>query len=89
MKYNLYAIRDSKANYFWQPQPDLNDAVAKRGFAMMINSSDLKSITGFAPGDFDLYNIGTFDSDSGIVEAIIPCLFVCNGRSVLEVKDEK
>lgn len=89
MKYNLYGVRDIKSNMFWQPQMDTNDETAKRGFAMMINGSDLRQITGFAPGDFDLYRLGSFDSETGEVVSIKPIEYIINGRAVLEVKDEK
>lgn len=89
MKYKLVAIRDNKANMFWQPQLETNFDTAKRGFAMMINSSEARSITGFAPGDFDLYCMGVFDSESGFIESEKVPVFLVNGRSVLEVHDEE
>lgn len=87
MKYNLYCVRDVKANLFWQPQMDSNDETAKRGFAMMINSSDARSLTGFAPKDFDLFRIGEFDSETGEVTNLKANEFICNGRAMLEVSD--
>lgn len=89
MKYKVYAVRDVKANIFWQPQVDSNDETAKRGFAMMINSSEARSITGFAPGDFDLYRIGEFDSETGEIINLKANEFLCNGRAMLEVQVEK
>ena len=89
MKYKLVAIRDNKANMFWQPQVQTNYDTAKRDFAIMINSSEARSVTGFAPGDFDLYCVGVFDSESGVIEPAKVPEFLVNGRSVLEVKNEE
>lgn len=73
MVFNVYSIRDVNAG-FNQPFCDVNDAVAKRNFAYAVNNSDLP---GFAPGDFDLYKLGTFDTECGMFTVDnLPCLVV-------------
>lgn len=82
MKYGLYSIRD--VNVGWnQPFCEVNDAVAKRGFAYSVNNNDL---LGFRPQDFDLYKLGTFDPETGIVTDEIPVL-VCHGTEVVQKND--
>lgn len=67
---NLYCVRDLTTG-FNQPWCDKSDEVAIRGFAFSMNSND---IMGFRPSDFQLWQVGTFDTDKGDVEHIIPCL---------------
>lgn len=88
MKYGVYSYRDNKTS-FGQIWYDHNDEAAKRGFAMMMNNPS--GIMGFAPADFDLFRIGTFDSDNGQLVPDWPIVYLCNGNTVIErsVSDEK
>lgn len=88
MKYGVYSYRDNKTS-FGQIWYDHNDEAAKRGFAMMMNTPS--GIMGFAPADFDLFRIGTFDSDNGQLVPDWPIVYLCNGNAVIErsVSDEK
>lgn len=76
---NLYAIKD-KYSGFMSPMIYVNNDVAKREFAMMINSNP--GILNFAPGDFDLYCVGTMDNHSGRIEQKEVHEFICNGVEV-------
>lgn len=61
---NIYAIRDVKAG-FLSPTFESADAIAIRNFShAVINSSDV--LKTFA-GDFSLYRLGTYDTDSGVI----------------------
>ena len=71
MVFGVYSIRD-KYTGFMQPSLDVNDQAAVRNFANAIKSANDGSIMAFAPADFDLYKLGTFDSDKGIFETQIP-----------------
>lgn len=82
MIYTLYAIRD-KFQGFMSPQPDQSDESAKRNFAFAINNNP--GIMGFAPADFDLFAVGSFDSQSGKVTEIVQ-QFICNGQEVFNEK---
>lgn len=63
MKFEVFSIRDLNSG-FNQPFCETNERVAKRSFAYAVNNSDLP---GFAPGDFDLYRLGWFDTDNGSI----------------------
>ena len=89
MKYKLCAVRYNKAVLFWQPQAQTNEETAKRDFAMMVRSSDLRSQVGFAPEDFDLYLLGEFDTVSGEIVSLKVPEFICNGASFKEVRHEE
>lgn len=62
MKLNVYSIRDSKTG-FLSPTFEINDAVAMRNFEHAVVNSD--SVLFSHARDFDLFKIGTFDSDTG------------------------
>lgn len=69
---NLYCVRDLTSG-FNQPWCDKNDEAAMRGFSYSINNND---IMGFRPSDFQLFQVGTFDTEKGDVTHILPTLVV-------------
>lgn len=77
MKYPVYAIRDLKAG-FGQPIVSLNDQTMIRTFSVKINQIDEMS---FAPADYQLFKIGTFDTDSGAFDPQL-AEFVISGSDV-------
>lgn len=81
MKVKIFAVRDLKANSFNAPYVDVNEDCAKRGFAYSMNHNDLMA---FQPADYQLFSVGEFDSDTGIVESSMPVL-LCSGPEVMEV----
>lgn len=85
MKYGVYSMRDKHVG-FTEPRLFMNDKVAVRNFAAAVNNSPAGSDLGFAPGDFDLYKIGDFESDSGAFNTGIP-EFIISGSSVFGAKD--
>lgn len=83
MNYKVFAIRD-KYTSFMSPAVDTSVESAKRNFGYAINNNP--GVMNFAPADYDLYQIGNYDSESGVIDAIVPIQFICNG---LEVFNEK
>lgn len=73
----IYAVRDVNVG-FNQPFCDVNDEAAKRGFSYAVNNSDLM---GFRPGDFDLYCLGSYSTDTGMIDQEIPVL-ICHATEV-------
>lgn len=86
MIYPMFSIRDQKVG-FLAPTVEQNDESAKRNFSMMINSGN--GLPGYAPGDFDFYKVGEFDSEKGVIKRIYPIELVFNGLDVFVKKDEK
>ena len=68
MKFSIYSIRDAKTG-FMAPTFDMNDASAARNFEHAVMNS--ASLMNSHPGDYALYRIGEFDSESG---ELVPCL---------------
>lgn len=81
MVYNVYAIRDVKSQRFMQPNLDMNDQTAMRGFSMAVNQPS--GVIGFAPKDFDLYKIGEYDDQTGRMEPLEVVELVVNGSALL------
>lgn len=77
---NVYCIRDVKTG-FLTPTFEVNDAVAMRNFSHAVQNSD--SILFSHCKDFDLYKVGTFDSDSGRLMPIELPILVMSGADVL------
>ncbi len=67
MKYGIYSIFDSAAGVFTAPTIDISDASAIRNFQQAIANSG--SIMNFKPDDFSLYQLGTFDVETGKIDA--------------------
>lgn len=81
MVYNVYTVKDHKS-WFSQIWNDINDETAKRGFSQMMSNPD--NVMGFNPQDFDLFKIGTFDSETGQLDSIWPIEFVLSGRAAFD-----
>lgn len=70
----LYSLHDNKSGEWQAPIPDYNDATAKRNLAAGLrNTGDLRT---FAPSDFELFCVGTYDTASGAITAQLP-VYVC------------
>lgn len=82
----VYAVRDVKSNSFLSPSVGTNDFVMARSFAESIKSRR-DPIMSFSPKDFDLYRIGSFDMDKGLMIPLSPIELVVNGSEVLQQYD--
>lgn len=83
MIYPMFAIRD-KYTCFMNPTVDQSVESAKRGFSYAINNNP--GLMNFAPSDYDLYQIGEFDSESGVIKPLKAIKFICNGVEVFNEK---
>lgn len=81
MTYNLYSVHDAKTG-FSAPFLDSTDESAARGFSFAFAKAD--NLYSFAPADFRLYRIGTFDTSSGKVNSCVP-VHVADGSSFVHV----
>lgn len=83
MIYPVYSYRDSKVG-FMPPQCDQTEQAAVRGFAYAINGND--GIMNFSPKDFDLYKVGEFNTETGVLSGLAVPVLVTSGDSVIGVK---
>lgn len=79
MKFNVYAMRDLKSG-FLTPTVDQNDAMAARNFASSIQRSEGVLFT--HKSDFQLYRIGEFDTDLGVINPEDFPVLVADGKDV-------
>lgn len=79
MIYPLYSIRDVQTG-FMSPTVDMNDNAAARNFAHAIQASD--GVMHTHASDFDLFKIGSFDTDNGQLDLIWPLVLVMSGGDV-------
>lgn len=78
MLQKLYSVRDLKSE-FWSPRVAYDDDSAVRDFSMSVSNTDSVNILNFAPGDFELYYIGTFDTKIGVLNSVNIPQFICRG----------
>lgn len=80
--FNLYCVRDKVQGFgsiFCEP----TEASAIRGFGYMINSGN--GLMSYKPDDYDLYVIGEYNTDTGVVTPKVPVEMVISGSSVFGV----
>lgn len=68
MELKMFSIRDSKGEVFNQPFFQKTHGEAERNFSQLVNDS--KSTVSQFPEDFDLYFIGTYDDQIGLVKPL-------------------
>lgn len=75
MKKILYSVRDD-LNDFGSVFVAPSDGFAKRDFASAVNNPGPSAVA-FSPKDFALYRLGTFDSETGLIQSEpVPVLIV-------------
>lgn len=68
MKSKIYTMRDRKSGIYGNPFLSHNDDTAKRDFDAFCGLEQNKYIS----GDMELYALGSFDSETGIIEDYAP-----------------
>lgn len=82
MIYPVYALRDAAAHAFLAPALNSSDESARRDLARTV-ASDTTGMIGFKPSDFDLYRIGTYDSETGLLSPLSPVVLVVNAAALV------
>lgn len=78
----FYSVRDNTAEFFLPPFMAPNDSVAKRMFIGSLGDS-------FAfRQDFQLYHVGDFDDQNGLIQPINPQLILA-GHSIAAQLDPR
>jgi len=81
MKHVVCAVRDRASDTFGRPFFVIAIGQAIRSFTDEINRASADNSFNSHPEDFDLYEIGTFDDDSGDLVSIKPRM-VAVGKDV-------
>lgn len=74
MKWEMFAVYDSKARCFFAPFTSQSVATARRAFAAAVNAAHDHGATMIQqhPEDFTLFRVGSFDDDTGVMTAMQP-----------------
>nr|QJB18760.1 MAG: nonstructural protein [Microvirus sp.] len=76
MMQGLYSIFDRKAVSYGAPMFFANDEIAKRSCAdTMRAGGDFAYV--YYPDDFDVYRVGSFDTNEGVIVPQVPAVLVC------------
>ena len=81
MKKIIVAVRDLKAETFFQPIVADNLAVAMRNFADAAANPDMTIVK--HPEDYALYRLGDYDMPSGVITALDQPVHVCSAEEML------
>ena len=84
MKSKLYCIRDQKIGAFAQPFPGETEGAVLRGLKAAIDGGQ-GDIAKY-PTDFDLYELGEFDPETGVITSNAIPRHVTNGGVFVEMK---
>lgn len=82
MTIGIYSMKDLKVGY-GPVFPEQNDNTAKRLFGTQMNAAN--SIQSFSPADFQLFKLGEYDTESGIITPCEPILLL-DGYNVVKEK---
>lgn len=80
MIYPVYTVRDVKVGFDVQFLVQATEAAAIRAFEMAVSNPN--QMMGFRPSDFELYKIGDFDTDKGVMTGCPVPEFVVGGEQV-------
>jgi len=81
----VFAIFDKKALAYMAPFFQPNELVAMRNVGSAV--ADEESLLGKYPEDYDLYQVGTWDDQSGALVAVGP-KFLINCASMKRIQQE-
>jgi hypothetical protein len=80
VKLQVYSIRDAKGEVYNTPFFQKTHGEAERNFRELV--SDPKSMVSKYPEDFDLYHLGTYDDQSGLIKPLDTPLHILKAISV-------
>lgn len=79
MIYLVSSIYDRRSKSFSFPTCSVNKEVLLRNTKILV--TDGQTLISKYPEDFDLYVLGTFDSDTGVIDYKVECLGSLGGES--------
>jgi hypothetical protein len=86
MQIRIFSIRDAKSGVYHNPFFFSNPNLAARECHAMVNHGGPESIIAKYPQDFDLYDCGEFDTETGrIVPQLEGPVFLFNLNNMKEV----
>lgn len=86
MKIEIYSLKDCVAGNFKMPFYMQNVGVAKRAVRNVLQ--DVNNDIAKNPTDFDLFKLGTFDDNQGVVEFKQEFICHCNELLTSPIKED-
>lgn len=80
----IFTLYDVKSCSFGTPFFSITTGVAIRTFTQLINDPD--SLINMWPQDFQLFELGEFDSHTGAITTTLPPLFITSAETILETQ---
>lgn len=77
MNFIVTSLYDEKTKQYMVPVVEQTEAVARRNFAYALTSN---ASLAFAASDLRLYQIGSFDSDTGTLSAVSIPTLIADGK---------
>lgn len=81
MKLMIYAVRDRATDQFGNPMFLVASGQAIRSFTDEVNRADKDNQIFNHPDDFDLYELGSYETSTGLFDVHVPEQ-VCIGKNV-------
>jgi len=78
----FYSVKDLKVGVYLPAFCLQNDISAVRAFGYSVRDKTVQTNLSLYPADFELYKVGTFDDQSGVITGGMP-VFVCSAVSCI------
>ena len=83
----IFAMYDTKANFYLQPFPETSTIAALRGFEVAVNEG--KSTFNRFPDDFCLHELADFDQQTGVITVHAVPQNLGSARTVLKTPQDQ
>lgn len=82
MKLKVFAVRDSATAQYGTPMFLISEGQAIRSFSDEVNRNAENNQIFAHPDDFELFSLGSFDTDTAVMECVSPPVSLVTGKSV-------
>lgn len=82
----VYSLYDRKLREYGALMVEKNDFACQRGLSDGISQAP-QSMIALHPGDFDLYHVGEWDEEKGVLLVAIPPSLVCNLQELVKSEE--
>lgn len=85
MEQKVFSVYDLKACAFMQPFFSVNSGSAMRAFGDVL-VKEPGSVMAMHPEDYQLFELGTYDDNSGSLGSIVPAKMLCSLSDFVQAK---
>jgi hypothetical protein len=78
----IYAVHDIKADAFGTPIFQANDEICIRSLSAVV--CDTETTIGKNPEDFNLYNLGAYNNETGLISTLERPELICSAVSLIQ-----